>query len=157
MGQGHPAFVKRLYLCPLCPKTRNGFHRIVYSLTQAPWGQRGEKVGKNTILSTAKDRGKIVPKVRCRPMVEMGTESELSVQGPKVESPSVIRLWALSDLDRSLSPPGHICHLLRVARGRTGSATLLSALVSCSPLSKRKHPSDLDGKCPTPNPRLRVS
>lgn len=90
-GARTSCFCKRLYLCPLCPKTRNGFHRIVYSLTQAPWGQSREKAGKNTILSTAKDRGKIVPKVRCQSKVRMGTESELSVQGPKVESPSVIR------------------------------------------------------------------
>ena len=90
-GAKTSCFCKRLYLCSLCPKTRNGFHRIVYSLTQSPWGQSREKAGKNTILSTAKDRGKIVPKVRCQSKVRMGTESELSVQGPKVESPSVIR------------------------------------------------------------------
>lgn len=32
-----------------------------------------------------------MPKVRCQSKVRMGTESELSAQGAKVESPSVIR------------------------------------------------------------------
>lgn len=81
---------KCLHLCPLCPKTRNGFHRIVYSLTQAPWGQSREKAGKNRILSTARMGAKLCPRSDVSP--RSGWEqSELSAQGAKVESPSVTR------------------------------------------------------------------
>lgn len=61
-GARTSCFCNSLYLCPLCPKTRNGFHRIVYSLTQTPWGQSREKDGKNRILSTARMGAKLCPR-----------------------------------------------------------------------------------------------
>ena len=78
---------KCLYLCPLCPKTRNGFHRIVYSLTQAPWGQSREKAGKNRILSTARMGAKLCPRSDVSP--RSGWEQSLSSvhRGPRLSLP----------------------------------------------------------------------
>ena len=73
-GTGLPGFENVCIYASSDPTTRNGLHRIVCSLTQAPWGQSRfwEKDGKTQNCVHSQDQGSIVPKVRCQSKVNIG-------------------------------------------------------------------------------------